>query len=371
MAVIANVVFALTPAKARDAGSAAAAAGRQDGRRHQPDCAGVPGYRHQRHRLPGAGRPRPRWGRRTSTTSTLPSAPCAPTPPTWDPSSTCGQIHSPPRWEPAPTAGPVSRWCGWWARRAAPKRGNRSMLPDRWCGRCRSSAGLRARIAVPETTSRIPLHMNAWQGAAIVAAAAVIAVLLTSASAAVHDCRGDRAADRRAVARGGVAARRGAAGTPRGERVGCSRCFLRPWPQFWRSARSPHPPCWLRGAGPTQALRTTCPATLIPRHPARVGPARGVHRDAHRPAAACPNPGAAQRRHGGTGCRCGTCGFVDAIACPDRARQGRAGPPGAVIVANRRSPPGTPAVDTASGRRHRHGAGDLRATRHRDAVGSL
>ncbi len=37
---------------------------------------------------------------------------------------------------------------------------------------------LRARIAVPETTSRVPFHMNAWQAATIVAAAAIIAVLL-------------------------------------------------------------------------------------------------------------------------------------------------------------------------------------------------
>jgi RND superfamily putative drug exporter len=41
-----------------------------------------------------------------------------------------------------------------------------------------SNPGLRARIAAPETTSRTPMHMIAWQGATIVAAAAVIAVLL-------------------------------------------------------------------------------------------------------------------------------------------------------------------------------------------------
>jgi putative drug exporter of the RND superfamily len=40
------------------------------------------------------------------------------------------------------------------------------------------SAGLRARITVSETTNRIPMRMNAWQAATIVAAAAVIAVLL-------------------------------------------------------------------------------------------------------------------------------------------------------------------------------------------------
>ncbi len=40
------------------------------------------------------------------------------------------------------------------------------------------SAGLRARITVPATTNGMPLHMTAWQGAAIVTAAAVIAVLL-------------------------------------------------------------------------------------------------------------------------------------------------------------------------------------------------
>jgi putative drug exporter of the RND superfamily len=39
-------------------------------------------------------------------------------------------------------------------------------------------AGLRARITVSETTDRIPMHMNAWQSATIVAAAAVIAILL-------------------------------------------------------------------------------------------------------------------------------------------------------------------------------------------------
>ena len=40
------------------------------------------------------------------------------------------------------------------------------------------SSGLRARIVVSETTNRIPMHMNAWQGAMIVAAAVVMAVLL-------------------------------------------------------------------------------------------------------------------------------------------------------------------------------------------------
>ena len=40
------------------------------------------------------------------------------------------------------------------------------------------SAGLRARITVPATTNGTPPHMTAWQGAAIVTAAAVIAVLL-------------------------------------------------------------------------------------------------------------------------------------------------------------------------------------------------
>ena len=40
------------------------------------------------------------------------------------------------------------------------------------------TAGLRARITVPATTNGMPLHMTAWQGAAIVTAAAVIAVLL-------------------------------------------------------------------------------------------------------------------------------------------------------------------------------------------------
>ncbi len=40
------------------------------------------------------------------------------------------------------------------------------------------SAGLRARITVPATTSGVPLHMTGRQGAAIVTAAAVIAVLL-------------------------------------------------------------------------------------------------------------------------------------------------------------------------------------------------
>ncbi len=40
------------------------------------------------------------------------------------------------------------------------------------------SPGLRARIAFPETTSRVPTHMNAWQAATIIAAAVVIAVLL-------------------------------------------------------------------------------------------------------------------------------------------------------------------------------------------------
>ncbi len=37
---------------------------------------------------------------------------------------------------------------------------------------------LHARIAVPETTGRVPFHLNAWQAAAIVAAAAVIAALV-------------------------------------------------------------------------------------------------------------------------------------------------------------------------------------------------
>ena len=40
------------------------------------------------------------------------------------------------------------------------------------------SSGLRARIVVSATTNRIPMHMNAWQGATIVTAAVVIAVLL-------------------------------------------------------------------------------------------------------------------------------------------------------------------------------------------------
>ncbi len=40
------------------------------------------------------------------------------------------------------------------------------------------SAGLRARITVPATTTGMPSHMTAWQGAAIAVAAAVIAVLL-------------------------------------------------------------------------------------------------------------------------------------------------------------------------------------------------
>ncbi|HUO36561.1 MAG TPA: MMPL family transporter [Mycobacterium sp.] len=40
------------------------------------------------------------------------------------------------------------------------------------------TAGLRAHITVPATTNGMPLHMTAWQGAAIVTAAAVIAVLL-------------------------------------------------------------------------------------------------------------------------------------------------------------------------------------------------
>ena len=40
------------------------------------------------------------------------------------------------------------------------------------------SAGLRARITVSETTTHIPMHMNAWQSATIVAAAAVIVILL-------------------------------------------------------------------------------------------------------------------------------------------------------------------------------------------------
>jgi RND superfamily putative drug exporter len=40
------------------------------------------------------------------------------------------------------------------------------------------SAGLRARITVPATTNGMPLHMTAWQGAATVTAAAVIAALL-------------------------------------------------------------------------------------------------------------------------------------------------------------------------------------------------
>lgn len=40
------------------------------------------------------------------------------------------------------------------------------------------SAGLRARIAVPAATDDMPLHMTAWQGAAIVAAAVLIAVLV-------------------------------------------------------------------------------------------------------------------------------------------------------------------------------------------------
>jgi len=40
------------------------------------------------------------------------------------------------------------------------------------------SSGLRARIAVSETTNRIPMRMTAWQSATIVAAAAVTAVLL-------------------------------------------------------------------------------------------------------------------------------------------------------------------------------------------------
>ncbi|BBX97586.1 phthiocerol dimycocerosate exporter MmpL7 [Mycobacterium lacus] len=38
--------------------------------------------------------------------------------------------------------------------------------------------GLRARIVVPASTSGMPMHMSAWQGAAIVTAAALIAVLL-------------------------------------------------------------------------------------------------------------------------------------------------------------------------------------------------
>jgi len=40
------------------------------------------------------------------------------------------------------------------------------------------SAGLRARIAAPSATHGMPVHMTAWQGAAIVIAAALIAVLL-------------------------------------------------------------------------------------------------------------------------------------------------------------------------------------------------
>ncbi|SOJ54337.1 Phthiocerol dimycocerosate exporter MmpL7 [Mycobacterium simulans] len=40
------------------------------------------------------------------------------------------------------------------------------------------SAGLRAHIAAPATTSDLPLQMTAWQGAAIVTAAALLAVLL-------------------------------------------------------------------------------------------------------------------------------------------------------------------------------------------------
>ncbi len=40
------------------------------------------------------------------------------------------------------------------------------------------NAGLRARIAVSETTSHIPLYLNAWQGATILGAAALIAMLL-------------------------------------------------------------------------------------------------------------------------------------------------------------------------------------------------
>lgn len=40
------------------------------------------------------------------------------------------------------------------------------------------TAGLHARITVPATTNAMPLHMTAWQGAAIVAAAALLAVLL-------------------------------------------------------------------------------------------------------------------------------------------------------------------------------------------------
>ncbi|QUR66888.1 MMPL family transporter [Mycobacterium spongiae] len=39
-------------------------------------------------------------------------------------------------------------------------------------------AGLRARIAVPATTTDMPLRMSVWQGAAIVAVAAVVAILL-------------------------------------------------------------------------------------------------------------------------------------------------------------------------------------------------
>ena len=40
------------------------------------------------------------------------------------------------------------------------------------------SAGLRARIAAPATTTRVPLNMTAWQSAAIVITAAIITVLL-------------------------------------------------------------------------------------------------------------------------------------------------------------------------------------------------
>ena len=180
------------------------------------------------------------------------------------------------------------------------------------------SAGLRARITVPATTNGMPLHMTAWQGAAIVTAAAVIAVLLLLRARQSTIAVGIAlltAGLSLAVAWPLAAVVRGL----HGGNVSVFTVFLCDpgrSPDDRHDHRIHHAGC----AAQARRNRFGHGPARIPRHPARVSPARCVHRDAHRPAAACPNPGAAQRRHRSTGCRCGTCGFVDAIACPDRAR---------------------------------------------------
>ena len=95
------------------------------------------------------------------------------------------------------------------------------------------SAGLRARITVPATTNGMPLHMTAWQGAAIVTAAAVIAVLLLLRARQSTIAVGIAlltAGLSLAVAWPLAAVVRGHHGG-NGSVFRCSRCSLRPWPQ--------------------------------------------------------------------------------------------------------------------------------------------